>query len=173
MKTKRRSSISKGAWFSICLCLSAETSSDYSDLVELSQYSDLACGERIRNNAVQLINLHELLNDKATALAKVHDDAPDHGLASPIPLLIEKAHVEGNVRRGALLRDAVRESASRGCDLVIVLDIEIVEKVMYRPQLMELKLPVSYILVLFGSQIKNSAHDNQHSFEPHDLEPDR
>ena len=173
MKTKRSSSISKCVWFSFCLCLSTETFSDYSDLVELSQYSDLACGERIRNGAVQLINLQELLNHKVIAVAKVHDDAPDHGLASPIPLLIEKAHVDGKVRRGELLRDAVRESASRGCDLVIVLDIEVVEKVMYRPQLMELKLPVSYILVLFGSQIKNSARDNLHSFEPPDLQPDR
>lgn len=170
---KRSSSTRKGFWFSICLCLSAETSSDYSDFVELSRYSDLACGKRIRNGAVQLIDLQELLNDKVTAVAKVYDDAPDHGLESPIPLLIEKAHVDGEVRRGELLSDAVRESASRGCDLVIVLDIEVVEKVMYRPELMELKLPVSYILVLFGSQIENAARGDQHRFETPDLQPDR
>jgi hypothetical protein len=161
MKTNGSVRMSKFVWFSFCLCFSAGISADYSDFVELSQYSDLACGNRIRNSAVQLINLQELINDKNKAVAKVYEEAPGHGLESPIPILMEKVHVDGKVRHGALLRDAVRESASRGCDLVIVLDIEIVKKVMFRPQLMELKLPVSYVLALFGSQIRNSARDKQ------------
>ena len=91
----------------------------------------------------------------------MHEKVPNHGLESPVPLLIEKAHVEGKVRRSALMRDAVREAASRGCDLVIVLDIQITEKVMFRPLLMELKLPVSYVLVLLGSQVRNSARASE------------
>jgi hypothetical protein len=173
MKVERSARISKCIWFAFYLCFSAELFADYSDTIELAHYSDLACGKRIRNSKVQLINLQELLNDKLKAVAKVNDVVPDHGIESPIPLLLEKAHVDGRVRRGALLRNAVRESAARGCDLVIVLDIEIVEKVMFRPQLMELKLPVSYVLVLFGSQVRNSARDPQQSFAGPDLVSDR
>ena len=46
----------------------------------------------------------------------------------------------------------MREGAARGCALAILLDIEIIEKVMYRPELMDLKLDVSYVQVLFGSE---------------------
>jgi len=164
---------SKCIWISFCLCFWADTFADYSDHVELSQHSDLACGEKIRSRDVKLINLRELLNDKARAVAKVFEEAPDHGLESSIPILIEKAHVDGKVRRETLFRDAVRESATRGCDLVIVLDVEIVEKVMFRPQLMELKLPVSYVLALFGSQTRNSARHNQNALATPDLTSDR
>lgn len=108
-----------------------------------------------------LIDLRESLDNKIEAVATVARRSPEHGLESPVPLLIETAHVDGEVRRSELLRNAVRESALRGCDLVIVLDIESVEKVMFRPQLMEQKLPVSYILVLFGSQVRNSARVNE------------
>lgn len=129
----------------------------YSELVELSQYSNLRCGRSLSNNAVELVELQDMLHDKKTAVELIQRQFPDHGLESPIPLLIEKAHVEKRPRISLLLRDAVREAAFRGCDLAIVLDIGIVDKVMFRPQLMELKLEVSYILVLFGSQVKNSA----------------
>lgn len=53
------------------------------------------------------------------------------------------------------LRGLVHDKA-----LAIILDIEIIEKVMFRPLVMDLKLDVSYVLVLFGSQVKNSAQEN-------------
>jgi len=48
-----------------------------------------------------------------------------HRLESPIPVLIEKAHLNGGTNRTTLLRNAVRESATHGCDLLIVLDIAV------------------------------------------------
>lgn len=134
----------------------ADASADYSDLVGFAQDSDLSCGNRLSTNAVQLIELQNLFKDKSQAVEYVYQQAPLHGLESPIPLLIERAHIETKASRKMLLRDVMREAASRGCDLAIVLDIEVVEKTMFRPQLMELKLDVSYLLVLFGSQVKNS-----------------
>jgi len=131
--------------------------SDYRFEVQLHKHSDLACGIRISSNEVKVIDIQPLLHNKIEAISNVHSHVPDHGLESPIPVLIEKAHLDGGTNRTALLRNAVRESASRGCDLLIVLDVAVHEKLMYRPQLMELKLPVSYVLVLFGSQIINSA----------------
>jgi len=142
----------------VILGLSSQALGDYSELVELAQNSDLACGNKVRKSDVLLIDLEAKLEDKAEAVAIVHKEVPEHGLQSPVPLLIEKAHTNGKmIRRSALLRDAVREAASRGCDLVIVLDVDVFEKLMFRPQLMELKLPVSYVLVLMGSQVRNSA----------------
>ena len=135
----------------------APLTADYSSQVELLEYSTLSCGKRIRNKQVLLIDLQALLNDKKAAVSWVNKTAPNHGIESPIPILMEEVHLSGKVRRKALLRDAVRASASRGCDLVIVLDIEFVEKVMFRPLSMDLKLPVSYVLMLFGSQVRNSA----------------
>jgi hypothetical protein len=98
-----------------------------------------------------------MLNDKSVAVSEVYAHFPDHGLESPIPVLIEKVHLDGGTKHRELLGNAVRESAYRGCDLLIVLDIAIEEKIMYRPPLLDLKLPVSYVLVLFGSKIKDSA----------------
>lgn len=141
----------------LLLFMSEFACADYSDLVELLQYSNLSCGDRISNNSVQLVDLQDLLLDKKKAIARVNEMFPEHGLETPVPLLIEKAHVERRANRLQMLRFAVREAASRGCDLVILLDYQQVEKIMFRPQLMELKLKVSYVLVLFGSQVKNSA----------------
>ena len=50
---------------------------------------------------------------------------------------------------------------NQGCDLLIILDVDVLEKVMIRPPYMDLKLPVSYVLVLFGSQVKNSARRSE------------
>jgi len=131
--------------------------SDYRFEVELLKDSNIACGIRMSSNEVKVIDIQPLLHNKLEAVSNVHAHVPDHGLESPIPVLIEKAHLDGGTKRSALLRNAVRESAYRGCDLLIVLDVAVHEKLMFRPQLMELKLPVSYVLVLFGSQVKNSA----------------
>ena len=139
------------------LLLTANVGADFSDSVVLLQYSNLKCGARVSNNVVKLIDLQGLVHDKMKAVSQVEWQVPDHGLESPVPLLMEKAHVERKPRRKALLRDVIREAASRGCDLAIVLDIEVVDKVMFRPELMDLKLKVGYVLVLFGSQVKNSA----------------
>lgn len=87
----------------------------------------------------------------------VNQRFPDHGLESPVPTLIEQVHWSGRITRGSVLRNAVRESAFRGCDLLVILDVDVLEKVMIRPPYMDLILPVSYVLVLFGSQVKNSA----------------
>ena len=147
---------------SFCLLLSAPVlSADSGASAVLAQYSDLACGERVRTDSVRLIDLRDLVNDKTRAVEYVWHLVPDHGIESPIPLLIEKPHVERKVRREALLRDTMREGAARGCDLAILLDIEIIEKVMYRPELMDLKLDVSYVLVLFGSQVRNSGIESR------------
>lgn len=139
------------------MSISLLLASDYRFEVQLLQDSDLACGIKIDSDEVTVMDIQPLLHDKSEAVSRVHEHVPDHGLESPIPVLIEKAHLDGGTRRSALLRNAVRESAARGCDLLIVLDVAVYEKVMFRPQLMELKLPVSYVLVLFGSQVKNSA----------------
>ena len=134
--------------------------SDYRFEVQLLRESDLACGIKINNNEVAVVDIQPLLHDKTEAVSHVHAHVPDHGLESPVPVLIEKAHLDGGTSRSALIRNAVRESAARGCDLLVVLDIAVHDKLMFRPQLMELKLPVSYVLVLFGSQVKNSAKPN-------------
>lgn len=141
----------------VLLGLSSPILGDCGERFEFEKKSDLACGKRIRNSSVLLIDLHASLDDRIKAVATVHEKVPNHGLESPIPLLLEIAHTDGKVQSSALLREAIREAASRGCDLVIVLDFETVEKVLFRPQLMELKLPVSYVLVLLGSQVRNSA----------------
>jgi len=136
----------------------AQLSADYSSEVELLEFSNLKCGERVNADVVRLIDLQAMLNDKSKAVAMVNELAPEHGIESPVPILIEKTHLNGKVRKGSVFRNAIRESAFRGCDLLIVLDYQVFEKTMFRPDLMELKLPVSYILVLFGSQKRNSAH---------------
>jgi hypothetical protein len=130
---------------------------DYRFDVQLLQDSDLACGIGISSKEVKVIDIQPLLHNKIEAVSNVHAHVPDHGLESPIPVLIEKAHLDGRTNRSALLRNAVRESASLGCDLLIVLDVAVLEKLMLRPQSIDLKLPVSYVLVVFGSQVKNSA----------------
>jgi hypothetical protein len=141
----------------LSLSSSALHASDYRFDVLLLRESDLTCGIKIDNNEVSVINVQPLLHDKREAVSHIYAQVPDLGLESPVPVLIEKAHLDGEPRRSALIRNAVRESAARGCDLLIVLDIAILDKLMFRPELMELKLPVSYVLVLFGSQIINSA----------------
>lgn len=134
--------------------------SDYRFEVQLLRESDLACGIKVNNNEVAVVDIQPLLHDETEAVSRVHSHVPDHGLESPVPVLIEKAHLDGGPSRSDLIRNAVRESAARGCDLLIILDISVHDKIMFRPQLMELKLPVSYVLVLFGSQEKNSAKAN-------------
>ena len=59
----------------------------YSELVELSQYSNLRCGRSLSNNAVELVELQDMLHDKKTAVELIQRQFPDHGLESPIPLL--------------------------------------------------------------------------------------
>ena len=130
---------------------------DYEFEVQLQKDSDIACGIRVSNNEVKVIDIQPLLHNKIEAVSNVHAHVPDHGLESPIPVLIEKALLDGRPNRSAMIRNAVRDSASRGCDLLIVLDVAVLEKLMFRPRSMDLKLPVSYVLVLFGSQVKNSA----------------
>ena len=149
----------KSRFIFLCLILTPLTTvgSDYRFEVELLQDSDLVCGIRLGNNEVEVVNVQPLLNSKHEAVNHVHLHFPDQGIESPIPVLIEKAHLDGQANRNAVLRDAVRESAFRGCDLLIVLDFAVYDKVMFRPSQMDLKLPVSYVLVLFGSQVKNSA----------------
>ena len=141
--------------------LPAQLLGDYSTDVVLSQYSDLSCGVRIRSKAVMQIDLQTSLNDKREAVAMVNRRIPDHGLESPVPTLIEQVYWSGRITRNSMLQNAVRESAFRGCDLLIILDVDVLEKVMIRPPYMDLKLPVSYVLVLFGSQVKNSARRSE------------
>ena len=143
----------------LAFLLPAQLLGDYSSDVVLSQNSDLACGAGISSKAVMQIDLQSSLNDKTEAVAMVNRLVSDHGLESPVPTLIEQVYWDGRRRItcNSILRSAVRESASRGCDLVIILDMDVLEKVMIRPPYMDLKLPVSYVLVLFGSQVKNSA----------------
>jgi len=150
--------------FCIFFLSTASLLADSGTSAVLAQNSDLSCGSRVPTDSVKVIDLRGLVHDETNAVSSVFDQVPDHGLQSPTPLLIEKAHVERRVRQKELLRDAVRETvgeaATRGCDLAILLDFEIIEKVMFRPQVMDLKLDVSYVLVLFGSQVKNSAQEN-------------
>ena len=113
---------------------------DYRFDVQLLKDSDLACGIRISSNEVKVVDIQPLLHNKIEAVSNVHAHVPDHGLESPIPVLIEKAHLDGGTKRSALLRNAVRESAYRGCDLLIVLDVAVEEKLMFRPQLMDLSV---------------------------------
>jgi len=141
----------------LSLLLLTHVTADYRFEVELLSDSDIACGIRVSSNEVKVIDIQPLLHNKIEAVTDVHAHVPDHGLESPIPVLIEKAHLDGGPKQNELLRNAVRESASRGCDLLIVLDVAVHQKLMLRPQMMDLKLPVSYVLVLFGSQVKNSA----------------
>lgn len=158
MGKRSRLQLKKGFLFLIAgVSTTMLLASDYQFEVQLLQDTDLACGLKVHSDDVAVVDIQPLLNDKSEAVSQVHEHVPDHGLESPIPVLIEKAHLDGGTHRSALLRNAVRESAARGCDLLIVLDVAVQEKIMYRPQLMELKLPVSYVLVLFGSQVKNSA----------------
>lgn len=137
-------------------------SADYSADVELAQYSNISCGDRLRSASVKQIDLQASLNDKTEAVFIVNEQAPDYGLESPVPVLIEQVHWDGRASREDLLQNAIRESAFRGCDLLIILDMDVLEKVMIRPPYMDLKLPVSYVLVLFGSQVKNSAPGNEY-----------
>jgi len=137
--------------------LPAQTSADYSADVTLSQYSDLSCGGGVNSKAVMLVDLQASLHDKTAAVSMVNERFPNHGLESPVPVLVEQVHWSGRVTRKTLLRNAAREAASRGCDLLIILDVDVRKKLMIRPPYMDLKLPVSYVLVLFGSQIRNSA----------------
>lgn len=150
----------------LCLTVSptAGVLADSKPSAILAQHSDLSCGPRISFDSVKVIDIRDLVKDKTRAVSYLSEKAPNHGLESPTPLILEKAHVEKRVRPQHLFRDAVqesiREAAVRGCDLAILLDLEIIEKVMYRPRVMDLKLDVSYVLVLFGSQVKNSARKN-------------
>ena len=141
--------------------LPAQLLADYSADVVLSQNSNLSCGDRLSSKAVKQIDLQASLNNKTEAVFTVYERVPDHGLESPVPVLVERVHWSGRVTRKALLRNAVRESAMRGCDLLIILDVDVRKKVMIRPPYMNLKLPVSYVLVLFGSQVKNSARRSE------------
>jgi hypothetical protein len=141
----------------LILSASFQLAADYRFDVVLLKDSDLSCGIRISNDKVKVVDIQPLLKDKIEAIRNVHEHVPDHGLESPIPVLIEMVHMEGKRRRSTWLMNAIRESAARGCDLLIVLDVETYEKAMMRPDVMDLKLPVSYVLVLFGSQVKNSA----------------
>ena len=143
-------------YIGLLLAVSQTVLADYRSDVELSQYSDVVCGDRISNDAVMTIDIQPLIQDKDEAVATVRKQLPEHGLESPVPVLVEQVHWRGRVTRSALLRDAVRESASRGCNLVIILDMDVREKVMIRPGYMDLKLPVSYVLVLLGTQAKRS-----------------
>lgn len=137
--------------------LPAQISADYSTDVTLLEYSELSCGGKINRKAVMLVDLQALLNDKTAAVSKVNERFPDHDLESPVPVIAEQVHWNGGATRKSLLQNAAREAASRGCDLLIILDVDVLEKIMIRPPYMDLKLPVSYVLLLFGSQIRNSA----------------
>lgn len=139
------------------LALLQSASADYRPDVELSQNSKVHCGERVRNDRVKVVDIQPLLEDKWEAVAAVTKLFPEHGLESQVPIIVERVHWSGRVTRKALIRDAVRESAMRGCDLLIILDLELLEKIVIRPPSMDLKLPVSRVLILFGSQVKNSA----------------
>ena len=134
---------------------------DYRFEVQLLKNSDLTCGIRVSSNEVEVIDIQPLLHNKIKAISNVHAHVPDHGLESPVPTLIEQVHWSGRITRNSVLRNAVRESAFRGCDLLIILDLDVLEKAMIRPPYMDLKLPVSYVLVLFGSQVKNSARRSE------------
>jgi len=137
--------------------LPAPIYADYRTDITLSQHSNLSCGAKINRKAVMQVDLQALLSDRTTAVSRVNERFPDHGLESPVPVLIEHVHWSRRVTRNALVHNAAREAAFRGCDLLIILDIDVHQKILNRPPLMDLKLPVSYVLVLFGSQIRNSA----------------
>lgn len=143
-------------YIGLLLSVSHTVLADYRSDVELSQYSEVVCGERISNDAVMMIEIQSLLEDKDEAVAAVRNQVPEHGLESPVPVLVEEVHWHGRVTRKALLRSAVRESALRGCNLLIILDMDVREKAMIRAGYMDLKLPVSYVLVLLGTQVKKT-----------------
>jgi len=143
-------------YIGLLLSVSQSVLADYRSDVELSQYSEVVCGERISNDAVMMIEMQSLLEDKDEAAATVRKQVPEHGLESPVPVLVEQVHWRGRVTRKALLRNAIRESAMRGCNLLIVLDMDVREKAVIRPGYMDLKLPVSYVLVLLGTQVKKT-----------------
>jgi hypothetical protein len=140
---------------------SSNVSADARSEVQLLKGRDVICGERIKTKDVLMINLSHLLEEKDEAVDLVHERVPKHSLVTPYPVLIEKLLISGPVRSIVLIMNTINEAASRGCNLLLVLDIKIYNKQLVNPGQIGLNFPVSYSLVLLGSQSGSTVHIKQ------------
>jgi len=118
--------------------------------------SNLSCGAAIHSDQVLVIDNEGRKYDDSGLENRLELEAGAYSLASSEPILIPKFYTDGKTRQQYMVRDAQKAVADIGCDLLVILGIEFVEKQWEDPSAARIGtkrwITMGYALVLIGTR---------------------
>lgn len=109
-------------FFSLSAFSWAENQTD----VQLLDDLEVSCGEKIKADEVLVLDLEPYAQQQGSAAEFVQRQVEEYQLVTPTPVLIPKILSDERDRRTAMLKQSRYEAAARGCNLVLVQAVEIV-----------------------------------------------
>ena len=145
---------------SIALCALAPASALAQGAAETGfvtlEESGLFCGPAIKPGQVLVVDNEGREYEAGELKARLDDEVGSYTLASNEPILVPKHYTDGKTRRQFMVRDTRQAIAGTGCDLLVILGIEFVDKQWEDPNAVRLgvkrQVTVGYALVLAGTR---------------------
>ena len=88
---------------------------------------EVSCGEKIKADEVLVLDLEPYAQQQGSAAEFVQRQVEEYQLITPTPVLIPKILKDERGRRKAMFKESQHEAATRGCNLVLVQAVEIVD----------------------------------------------
>ena len=118
--------------------------------------SGLSCGPAIKSGQVLVVDNEDREYEAGELKARLDREVGAYSLASNEPILVPKHYIDGKTRRAFMVRDARQAIAGAGCNLLVILGIEFVDKQWEDPNAVRLgvkrRVTVGYALVLAGTR---------------------
>lgn len=142
-----------GALAPVSFCNAAEAG-DRPGFVVLED-SGIDCGAAIPSKEVLLIDVEGQLTDEKALDQRLKSEVGGYTLVSSQPILIPKLFEDGKTRRQFMVNSAARAVADIGCNLVVLLGVEFVDKQWENPASARVGtkrwVTMGYALVLVGT----------------------
>jgi hypothetical protein len=140
----------------LILCVSSSAWAESESGFKLIEDVVVSCGDEIKAEEVMVVDLEAVEFDDSGITEYINTKVGTHELATGDPLLIEKIFYDGSKRRQFMVSYSRHEAAARGCNLLIVLSMDIVNKRWEDPRApiryAKRWLTLGYALVFFGSR---------------------
>lgn len=117
--------------------------------------ANIRCDEAIQANAVRVVDVEGEEFHEGDLPNRIEHEVGPYNLVSNIAILVPRFYKDAKKRRQYLVRDVRSEIAKTGCDLLIILGTEFVDKQWEDPRAPTSRkrwVTIGYALVLIGAR---------------------